>query len=73
MRLDWIFLPKENPCGKFYIIIIIIIKAVVIIIVIVIIFLDWYLSFSKCLRLVKSFYKSQGRMRACTQTNAVET
>ena len=25
MRLDWIFLPKENPCAKFYIIIIIII------------------------------------------------
>ena len=24
MRLDWIFLPKENPCAKFYIIIIII-------------------------------------------------
>ena len=23
MRLDWIFLPKENPCAKFYIIIII--------------------------------------------------
>ena len=22
MRLDWIFLPKENPCAKFYIIII---------------------------------------------------
>ena len=26
MRLDWIFLPKENPCAKFYIIIIIIIR-----------------------------------------------
>ena len=25
MRLDWIFLPMENPCAKFYIIIIIII------------------------------------------------
>ena len=25
MRLDWIFLPRENPCFKFYIIIIIII------------------------------------------------
>ena len=24
MRLDWIFLPRENPCAKFYIIIIII-------------------------------------------------
>ena len=24
MRLDWIFLPRENPCSKFYIIIIII-------------------------------------------------
>ena len=23
MRLDWIFLRKENPCAKFYIIIII--------------------------------------------------
>ena len=23
MRLDWIFLPRENPCAKFYIIIII--------------------------------------------------
>ena len=22
MRLDWIFLPRENPCAKFYIIII---------------------------------------------------
>ena len=20
MRLDWIFLPRENPCAKFYII-----------------------------------------------------
>ena len=25
MRLDWIFLPRENPCAKFYIIIMIII------------------------------------------------
>ena len=25
MRLGWIFLPRENPCAKFYIIIIIII------------------------------------------------
>ena len=25
MRLDWIFLPRENPCAKFYIIIVIII------------------------------------------------
>ena len=25
MRLDWIFLPMENPCAKFYIIMIIII------------------------------------------------
>ena len=25
MRLDWIFLPRENPCAKFYIILIIII------------------------------------------------
>ena len=25
MRLDWIFLPRENPCAKFYVIIIIII------------------------------------------------
>ena len=25
MRLDWIFLPRENPCAKFYIIILIII------------------------------------------------
>ena len=25
MRLDWIFLPREKPCAKFYIIIIIII------------------------------------------------
>ena len=25
MRLDWIFLPRENPCAKFYIIIIIMI------------------------------------------------
>ena len=23
MRLDWIFLPRENPCAKFYIVIII--------------------------------------------------
>ena len=42
------------------IIIIVIIKAVVIIIVIVIIFLDWYLTSSKCLRLVKLFYKTHG-------------
>ena len=27
MRLDWIFLPRENLCAKFYIIIIIIINA----------------------------------------------
>ena len=32
MRLDWIFLPKENPCAKFYIIIITIIIIVIIII-----------------------------------------
>ena len=25
MRLDWIFLPRENPCAKFYIIIILLI------------------------------------------------
>ena len=42
------------------IIIIIIIRAVVIITVIGIIFLDWYLTSSKCLRLVKSFYKTHG-------------
>ena len=24
MRLDWIFLPRENPCAKFYIIMMII-------------------------------------------------
>ena len=29
MRLDWIFLPRENPCAKFYIIIIIIIIVVI--------------------------------------------
>ena len=42
------------------IIIIVIIRAVVIITVIVIIFLDWYLTSSKCLRLVKLFYKTHG-------------
>ena len=31
MRLDWIFLPRENPCAKFYIIIIIIIIIIMII------------------------------------------
>ena len=30
MRLDWIFLPRENPCAKFYIIIIIIIIIMVV-------------------------------------------
>ena len=40
--------------------IIIIIIAVVIITVIVIIFLDWYLTSSKCFRLVKLFYKTHG-------------
>ena len=29
MRLDWIFLPREKPCAKFYIIIIIIIKIII--------------------------------------------
>ena len=29
MRLGWIFLPRENPCAKFYIIIIIIIISTV--------------------------------------------
>ena len=29
MRLDWIFLPRENPCAKFYIIIIIIIIIII--------------------------------------------
>ena len=38
MRLDWIFLPRENPCTKFYIIIII----MIIIIIIIIIFIDLY-------------------------------
>ena len=42
------------------IIITIIIRAVVIITVIVIIFLDWYLTSSKCFRLVKLFYKTHG-------------
>ena len=37
---------------------IIIVVAVVIIIVIVIIFLVWHLTSSKCLRLMKSFYKN---------------
>ena len=32
MRLDSIFLPRENPCAKFYIIIIIIIIMIIIII-----------------------------------------
>ena len=30
MRLDWIFLPRENPCAKFYIMIIIIIIIIII-------------------------------------------
>ena len=29
MRLDWIFLPRENTCAKFYIIIIIIIIIII--------------------------------------------
>ena len=29
MRLGWIFLPRENPCAKFYIIIIIIIIIII--------------------------------------------
>ena len=33
MRLDWIFLPRENSCAKFYIIII---KIIIIIIIIII-------------------------------------
>ena len=37
MRLDWIFLPRENPCAKFYIIIIIIIIIMIMIIIIIII------------------------------------
>ena len=30
MRLDWIFLPRENTCAKFYIIMIIIIIIIII-------------------------------------------
>ena len=30
MRLDWIFLPRENPCARFYIIIIIVIVIVLV-------------------------------------------
>ena len=37
MRLDWIFLPRENPCAKFYIIIIIVIIIMIIIIIIIIV------------------------------------
>ena len=37
MRLDWIFLARENPCAKFYIIIVIIIITIIIIIIIIII------------------------------------
>ena len=37
MRLDWIFLPRENPCAKFYIIIIIIIIIIIVTIMIIII------------------------------------
>ena len=33
MRLDWIFLPREKPCAKFYIIIIIIIIIIIKIII----------------------------------------
>ena len=36
MRIDWIFLPRENPCAKFYIIIIVIIISIIIIIIIII-------------------------------------
>ena len=32
MRLAWMFLPRENPCAKFYIIIIIVIIIIIIII-----------------------------------------
>ena len=35
MRLDWIFLPRENPYAKFYIIIIIIIIIIMIKIIII--------------------------------------
>ena len=37
MRLDWIFLPRENPCAKFYILIIIIIIIIIIIVVVVVV------------------------------------
>ena len=37
MRLDWIFLPRENTCAKFYIIIIIINIIIIIIIIIIVI------------------------------------
>ena len=33
MRLDWIFLPRENFCAKFYVIIIIIIIIIIITII----------------------------------------
>ena len=37
MRLDWIFLPRKNPCAKFYIIIILILIIIIIIKIIIII------------------------------------
>ena len=41
MRLDWIFLARENPCAKFYIIIVIIIIITIIIIIIIIIIMTF--------------------------------
>ena len=42
MRLDWIFLPRENPCAKFYILIIIIIIIIVVVVVVTVYYKSHY-------------------------------
>ena len=52
MGLDWIFLPRENPCAKFYIIIIVVIIIIITIIIIIIIII--FVKINKYCKITKN-------------------
>ena len=54
MRIDWIFLPRENPCAKFYIIIIVVIIIIITIIIIIIIIIIIFVKINKYCKITKN-------------------
>ena len=65
MRLDWIFLPRENPCAKFYIIIIVLLLLLIIIITIKQVTVTFGLTYSKSNQASKESKKPKCVRESC--------